>query len=119
MARFLEQLARFVTVASSPGRLYDLGSYPAMLPAQGSGDLVHGDLYEMNDPDHVLAELDRYEGCVTEYPRPYIFERVLSTATLPDGRSCSAWLYLHLEPVGEERRIVSGDYFVPDASPSR
>jgi gamma-glutamylcyclotransferase (GGCT)/AIG2-like uncharacterized protein YtfP len=118
MARFLEQKARIVSVARSPGRLYDLGLYPAMLAAQTPGDWVLGDLFEMNDPKPVLAELDRYEGCIPEYPDAWIFGRVLGTALVPDNTTYRAWLYLYNEPISEERRIITGDYFVRDAMPS-
>ena len=42
------------------GALFDVGIYPAAVPA--SGGKVHGELYEMLHPTIVLRELDELEG---------------------------------------------------------
>jgi gamma-glutamylcyclotransferase (GGCT)/AIG2-like uncharacterized protein YtfP len=110
MAHYLDRHARWLGPATVPGRLYDLGPYPGVLPAADAGDQVHGDLCEMNEPDAVLARLDEYEGCPLGQPEPGLFERALATVTTEAGDSLQAWLYYYRRPVREEQRIESGIY---------
>jgi gamma-glutamylcyclotransferase (GGCT)/AIG2-like uncharacterized protein YtfP len=110
MARFLEQHGRFVALAKTPGRLYDLGAYPGMLRAGAETDWVHGDLYELTNPEWALAELDKYEGCVPEHPQPYVFERAQGEVISATGASHQAWLYFYSSSIDEARRILSGNY---------
>jgi gamma-glutamylcyclotransferase (GGCT)/AIG2-like uncharacterized protein YtfP len=110
MADFLARRGRWLTLAKTPGRLYDLGAYPGMLPAVADTDWVHGDLYELTDPESILVELDRYEGCIPEYPQPYVFARGLATVTAEDGRTYESWVYWYEAPVDEACRVLSGRY---------
>jgi gamma-glutamylcyclotransferase (GGCT)/AIG2-like uncharacterized protein YtfP len=110
MAAYLARHSRFVSLAKTRGRLYDLGAYPGMLPATSDSDWVQGDLFELKNPKVVLAELDRYEGCVPEHPQPYIFQRTLTNVTLPNGEIVTAWVYYHASAIKEEFRILCGEY---------
>src|SRR5262249_8621857 len=109
MARFLSENAKYLGEARVPGRLYDLGAYPGMTPAvtphptlspqRGEGwvrgdedEWVHGDLFELRDPEATLAELDRYEGCpLPGEPAP--FERAIVGATRSGEEPIFAWIY--------------------------
>src|SRR5438477_12777486 len=93
MADFLARHGRWLAPARAPGRLYDLGAHPGMLPARSEADWVHGELHQLTEPAAVLAELDKYEGCVPEHPQPYVFERSLATVLAADGREYQAWVY--------------------------
>jgi gamma-glutamylcyclotransferase (GGCT)/AIG2-like uncharacterized protein YtfP len=65
--------------------LFDLGIYPAAVPAPES--LVWGELYEMVDSDTVLADV-----------------------RLSDETVVPAWVYFYNAPLGRASRIASGDY---------
>jgi gamma-glutamylcyclotransferase (GGCT)/AIG2-like uncharacterized protein YtfP len=110
MARYLDHHARWLGLATVPGRLYDLGPYPGLLPPASAGDRVKGDLCEMNNPEAVLARLDEYEGCPLGQPEPGLFERALATVTTETGDTFQAWLYYYRQNVREEQRISSGIY---------
>jgi gamma-glutamylcyclotransferase (GGCT)/AIG2-like uncharacterized protein YtfP len=51
------------TTLSVPGRLYDTGrGYPAAVFDTDGKDMVHGELYKMEDAENKIAELDSIEG---------------------------------------------------------
>lgn len=103
--------ARFVCRASMPGRLYDLGAYPAAVAGEGPADVVIGEVYELTDEEAICA-IDDYEGCRVSEPGS-LFTRATVTVQ-PAAREAlplSAWAYLfarNLPP--QARRIHSGDY---------
>ena len=90
------------------GALFDLGIYPAAVPA--SDALVRGELYGMTHPAIVLQVLDEFEGCRTEEPDSSLYTRALAPVTLEDGRVADAWVYFYNAPLGRAERIPSGDY---------
>jgi gamma-glutamylcyclotransferase (GGCT)/AIG2-like uncharacterized protein YtfP len=108
MARLLAERARYVGPAKVPGRLYDLGRYPGLLPPQSAGDWAHGDLFDLGEGTTTLAELDAYE--LEESPLPAYFERQIEEAILADGTRARAWVYWYRGDVAESRRIASGRY---------
>jgi gamma-glutamylcyclotransferase (GGCT)/AIG2-like uncharacterized protein YtfP len=114
MSTFLERHARFLGRGKTPGRLYDLGSYPGIREALDESDWVSGDVYELTDPDMILQELDRYEGCGKTDPRPWYFERFPVPVTREDDQLLTCWVYFYRRDVPEERRITSGDYYRTD-----
>lgn len=110
MAAFLANNGLYLGAAKTPGRLYDLGPYPGMLEAKTETDWVHGEVYELANPDRTIAELDKYEGCIADHPMPWIFRREVGMITMSDGTTSQGWIYFYCEEVGEEKRITSGDY---------
>jgi gamma-glutamylcyclotransferase (GGCT)/AIG2-like uncharacterized protein YtfP len=114
MAFLLEQQARCVGPAQVPGRLYDLGCYPGLVEAVDAVDWVQGDLFELNDPETTLPELDRYEGCGPDDPRPWFFQRSAVLIRTADGTEVPGWVYRYCRPVAEEHRIASGEYYRDD-----
>ena len=74
------------------GKLFDLGIYPAAVPAT------------------VLAALDRIEGYRPAEPERSLYNRVRVPATLDDGRMEHVWVYFYNAPLGRAPRITSGDY---------
>src|SRR5688572_25264320 len=61
MAKWLRESARHFGLATTSGRLYDLGPYPGMTAARGRRERVVGDVYRVVNPC-VLRVLDRYEA---------------------------------------------------------
>jgi gamma-glutamylcyclotransferase (GGCT)/AIG2-like uncharacterized protein YtfP len=105
---------RLEPVLSSQGRgsiaaaLFDLGLYPAAIPASDSR--VYGEVHRMADPEAVLSELDDIEGYRSEEPDSCLYRRVETPVTLDDGRVAPAWVYFYNAPLGRAERIESGDY---------
>ncbi|HEX8030809.1 MAG TPA: gamma-glutamylcyclotransferase family protein [Vicinamibacterales bacterium] len=90
-------------------KLFDLGIYPAAVPAEGSS-VVWGEVYEIKDDQPVLAVLDEIEGHRPNEPDRSLYTRALTEVTLAEGASVKAWTYFYNAPLGRARRIESGDY---------
>ena len=90
------------------GVLFDLGIYPAAVPAADSQ--VWGEVYEMSHPTIVLQALDELEGFRAAEPESSLYTRVLTPVTLEDGRVIDAWADFYNAPLGRAERIYSGDY---------
>jgi len=90
------------------GALFDLGIYPAAIPAADTR--VWGEVYRMTAPDAVLAELDDIEGYRASEPDASLYTRVLAPVTLDGGDVAPAWVYFYNAPLGRAPRIESGDY---------
>ena len=88
--------------------LFDLGIYPAAIPAADS--TVRGEVHRMTDPDAVLSELDEIEGFRASEPETSLYRRVETPVTFDDGHVATAWVYLYNAPLGGAQRIESGDY---------
>ena len=89
--------------------LFDLGIYPAAIPTHDGGT-VWGEVYEMLDAPAVLATLDDIEGYRAAEPETSLYTRTLTDVVLEDGRTLQAWAYFYNAPLGQARRIESGDY---------
>jgi gamma-glutamylcyclotransferase (GGCT)/AIG2-like uncharacterized protein YtfP len=88
--------------------LFDLGIYPAAIPA-GEGQ-VWGEVHRMLDPEAALVTLDEIEGYSPRAPESSLYRRVEIPVTFLDGRSAQAWVYFYNAPLGRAERIDSGDY---------
>lgn len=98
----------YVGRGSIQASLFDLGIYPAAVPAPDG--LVWGEIYEAADASAVLAALDDIEGYRPADPDRSLYVRSRVRVALPDGRSDSAWVYFYNAPLGQAQRILSGDY---------
>jgi len=94
---------QFLREAQVRGQLYDLGSYPGLLPGQG---LVRGEVYEVLNP-RIWSILDPYEDYLpgNETGSLYLREQL----ELSDG-SGRVWTYIYNEKVGEHSLIADGDW---------
>ena len=88
--------------------LFDLGIYPAAVPAPEGK--VWGEVYEMAEPEAVLAALDDIEGYRPEDPDKILYARDRADVRMPDGSTEQAWVYFYNAPLGRALRIESGDY---------
>ena len=88
--------------------LFDLGIYPAAIPAPEG--VVWGEVYEMADQDAVLAALDDIEGYRMDDPDKSLYARSKTDVIMPDGSIEQAWVYFYNAPLGKAPRIASGDY---------
>jgi gamma-glutamylcyclotransferase (GGCT)/AIG2-like uncharacterized protein YtfP len=90
--------------------LFDLGIYPAAVPAGSENGRVRGEVYEMIDAPAVLAVLDEIEGYSAADPDTSLYTRLVTPVTLDDGSVVDAWAYFYNAPLGRAERIASGDY---------
>ena len=104
----IDDKLRFIGRGSIQGSLFDLGLYPAAVPAADGH--VWGELYEMTDSPVVLAALDDIEGYHHDDPDRSLYRREQTDVTLPDGDPVRAWVYFYNAPLGRASRIASGDY---------
>jgi gamma-glutamylcyclotransferase (GGCT)/AIG2-like uncharacterized protein YtfP len=88
--------------------LFDLGIYPAAVPASDSR--VWGEVHRMLDSDSVLATLDELEGFSISEPDKSLYLREEIPVMFDDGRVANAWVYFYNAPLGRAERINSGDY---------
>jgi gamma-glutamylcyclotransferase (GGCT)/AIG2-like uncharacterized protein YtfP len=88
--------------------LFDLGLYPAAVPApEGS---VLGEVYEMAERETVLAALDEIEGYREDDPDRSLYLRQETEVRLPGGALETASVYFYNAPLGRASRIASGNY---------
>jgi gamma-glutamylcyclotransferase (GGCT)/AIG2-like uncharacterized protein YtfP len=104
----IDDKLRYVGRGSIQGSLFDLGLYPAAVPAQDG--VIWGEVYEMTDPAIVLAALDDIEGYRHDDPDKSLYIRSQAAVALPDGTRAKAWVYFYNAPLGRAARIASGDY---------
>jgi len=88
--------------------LFDLGIYPAAIPASDSR--VWGEVHRMTDIDAVLTALDEIEGYRPSEPDASLYMRVETPVTFDDGRVADVWVYFYNAPLGRAELIASGDY---------
>jgi gamma-glutamylcyclotransferase (GGCT)/AIG2-like uncharacterized protein YtfP len=88
--------------------LFDLGIYPAAVPATDSR--VRGEVYELTDAITALSSLDELEGYRPGEPETSLYTRTLTEVRLDDGSTLEAWAYFYNAPLGRAQRIESGDY---------
>jgi gamma-glutamylcyclotransferase (GGCT)/AIG2-like uncharacterized protein YtfP len=88
--------------------LFDLGIYPAAIPASDSR--VRGEVHQMADAEAVLSALDEIEGYSPREPDASLYTRKEIQVTFDDGRIAPAWVYFYNAPLGGAQRIDSGDY---------
>jgi gamma-glutamylcyclotransferase (GGCT)/AIG2-like uncharacterized protein YtfP len=101
---FLEPVGRAWIRAA----LFDLGIYPAAIPAADSQ--VWGEVCQMLDAEAVLTETDELQGFNPNESDSSLYRRVETVATFEDGHQASAWVYFYNAPLGQAERIESGDY---------
>ncbi len=104
----LDQILVSVGRGWIPAALFDLGIYPAAIPANDSR--VWGEVYQMLDPDAVLSSTDELEGVNPTESDSSLYTRAETLVTFDDGRVMSAWVYFYNAPLGRAERIESGDY---------
>lgn len=98
----------FIGRGSIRAALFDLGIYPAAIPAPDAR--VWGEVYRMAEPQTVLAALDEIEGYRPDDPDRSLYTRSETEVALAGGEAQTAWVYFYNAPLGRASRISSGDY---------
>ena len=104
----LDQLLSFKGHGTIRAVLFDLGIYPAAVPADDSQ--VTGEVYELNTPLAALRVLDELEGYRPADPETSLYTRMRTSVAMDDGTIVNAWAYFYNAPLGRAERIESGDY---------
>ena len=86
----------YVGRGSIAAALFDLGIYPAAVPAEDGR--VWGEVFRMGHPSIVLQALDEFEGCRTDEPESSLYTRALTEVTMEDGHTIQAWAYFYNAP---------------------
>lgn len=94
------QYLELVGEADIPGRMYDMGDYPAAI--RDGHSVIRGEILKVSSPDKVFAILDKYEGPA--------YERTTVDVTLPDGTKTAAWIYWYTWPVEGKPLIRNKSY---------
>jgi gamma-glutamylcyclotransferase (GGCT)/AIG2-like uncharacterized protein YtfP len=93
------------------GILYDLGAYPAAVPADNQHQ-IYGELYSIineDEFDYAIAQLDDYEGVHASYDQKAYYQRSLTKVIMEDGTELSAWIYWYTGDVTGKPVVESGD----------
>lgn len=113
----LDTASRVVGPATIAGYLFDLGDYPGLvlqlpLGAAASIGRVSGEVRALDNPDEMLAWLDRYEGIRTDDPTGSEYRREAITVRLEkpadEARELQAWVYIYQGPLMHGRLVVDG-----------
>jgi len=97
-----------VSVATTRGRLYDVGAFPGLVLAEPAS-LVHGELYEVFDPETFFETLDLIEGFWPDEPARSLYVRK-AIQVEAEGREYRAWSYILNLPTDGLPTIPSGDF---------
>jgi gamma-glutamylcyclotransferase (GGCT)/AIG2-like uncharacterized protein YtfP len=84
------------------GRLYDLGSFPAIILDRKSGP-IRGEVFAVPREPNALARLDAYEEYSPEAPDDSLFLRRKTKVTLDDGSAAQCWVYVYNKPLPADR----------------
>jgi gamma-glutamylcyclotransferase (GGCT)/AIG2-like uncharacterized protein YtfP len=116
MAHRLRVAARNIGRGSTPGRLYDFGSWPGAFFAPEQKYRVIGNVFVLRPASRFLIDLDKYEGVTPaqgeerEWPEAEgLFHRIAVKVTLDKGGSVEAWAYA-LKEMPRARLIGTGDF---------
>jgi gamma-glutamylcyclotransferase (GGCT)/AIG2-like uncharacterized protein YtfP len=93
-----------------PGRLYDLGLYPAAVLEPAAATHIYGEVFQLPDAPESLAALDDYEGFDPADAGAGLYLRVRHPATLRDGSQLLCWVYVLSLPPCDAELIPDGDY---------
>jgi len=104
-----------VVEATIRGELYDLGPYPALLPAadDSPGDTISGEVWSFtaDDMPEVLRVLDEIE-CYDQPGEPSLYLRAETSYRAADGQSGTAQVYYFADReslVTQARRVAPGN----------
>ncbi len=88
-------------LASAPGRLVDLGSFPGLLPPVEKDTWVQGDFVRLERFQEAIPLLDQIEGFEGYGKDGSLYSRRLTWVEVGDGRFRRAWVYIYQDFDGE------------------
>jgi gamma-glutamylcyclotransferase (GGCT)/AIG2-like uncharacterized protein YtfP len=115
---YISRYFEFVGEAKVKGELYDMGNYPAALPAIQNKYIV-GELYRIKNEKEfswAIGQLDDYEGVAVAYDEIQLYRRDLTEVGC-NNQTTTAWIYWYNGDVSGKPVIESGD--VMDYKPQK
>ena len=110
------QHSDFVAPAKIRGRLFLIDYYPGLMHDENAltdnEQWVTGEVYLLQDQKQ-LHQLDVYEGCAPNSPRPHEYKRTIVKATLPNKEVMETWAYIYIGETASLKRIDTGDFLRP------
>ncbi|MBV2130764.1 gamma-glutamylcyclotransferase family protein [Arsukibacterium indicum] len=94
-------------------KLFLVDYYPGAVPDHGPAWQVTGEVYQLQQPELLLAELDKYEACGPGFASPTEYLRLKQHITLQNGEIVTAWVYVYNHPIDELEQILTGDFLQP------
>ena len=107
---YISRFFTFVAEAKVKGNLFDMGDYPAAIPAPGD-NFIAGELYVINQENEfswAIGQLDDYEGVNVEANETQLYRRELTEVYFND-QVTNAWIYWYNADVSGRPLIESGD----------
>jgi gamma-glutamylcyclotransferase (GGCT)/AIG2-like uncharacterized protein YtfP len=107
---YISRFFNFVGEAKVKGQLFDLGQYPAGIPADKEAFII-GELYEIKNIHEfswAIGQLDDYEGINVEAGEKQLFRREQTDVFIND-KIVKAWIYWYNGDVSGKPLISSGD----------
>ncbi len=107
---YISRFFNFVGEAKVRGKLYDMGVYPAGVPATDDS-FIMGELYVIKNPAEyswAFGQLDDYEGVTVESDEVQLYYRDL-TEVMIGNKMVPAWIYWYKADVSNRPLIPSGD----------
>jgi len=107
----LEGFGTYLNRATFWGKLYDVGTYPAVIASAQKRNKIFGELYKLNDPERAFNALDTYEGYFpTNNEESDYTRKEVTVYTLKEKKALKAWIYLYNKSINGFSPIPSGDY---------
>ena len=107
---YISRYFNLVGEAKVRGALFDMGEYPAAVPAKGDS-FIYGELYRIKNENEfawAIAQVDDYEGLHVEAHESPLYRRELADIHISGG-VVPAWIYWYNGDTGGGRPIGSGD----------
>ena len=107
---YISRFFNFTGNAKVKGKLFDMGTYPAGIPANDDNFII-GELYDIQDESEfswAIGQLDDYEGVNVESDEVQLYRRELADVFI-DDEVIPAWIYWYNGEVSERPAITSGD----------
>lgn len=106
----IQQYFRLAGTGSVQGQLYKIDGYPGLVLSTNTEHAVKGELYQLTGDSTVFEQLDEYEGCTNQNPRPHEYCRREVPIRLDQGGDVIAWVYLYNWPLQDRKPLEEGDY---------
>lgn len=109
-ARFIRQHCTLIGVGTTPGRLFDLGTYPGIVYEPNAETSVFGEVFRIDTNKESLNEyLDRFEECGPEFEQPNEYKKEVIPVDV-NGKVYHASSYIYNRNLDGLKMIDSGNY---------
>lgn len=112
-SEYLYRHSRTIAYGFFLGKLFQLEGYPGAVYGFGKSGTypVYGAIMELDDPETVLAELDKYEETGPSFPEPHEFIRGrIPIHSDKAGQMLDCWVYLYNHETAGLTEIPGGRY---------